>query len=82
MTILYTPPYIHPSAGTSSVAKAWTGAFDDLLDNVVGQTLEEHTMMDSPGLASYPDFFAAALVMLLAGENINFVFKQCCTTGV
>ncbi|XP_037543663.1 cationic amino acid transporter 2-like [Nematolebias whitei] len=53
--------------GTSSVAKAWTGTFDDLLDNVVGKTLEEHTMMDSPGLASYPDFFAAALIMLLAG---------------
>uniref|UniRef100_A0A8C6KCU9 Zgc:175280 n=1 Tax=Nothobranchius furzeri TaxID=105023 RepID=A0A8C6KCU9_NOTFU len=53
--------------GTSSVAKAWTGALDDLIDNVIAKTLEEHTSMDSPGLASYPDFFAAVLIMLLAG---------------
>ncbi|XP_063730245.1 cationic amino acid transporter 2-like isoform X2 [Eleginops maclovinus] len=53
--------------GTSSVAKAWTGTFDDLIHNVIADTLEEHTPMDSPGLATYPDFFAAALIMLLAG---------------
>ncbi|KAJ0067078.1 hypothetical protein NL108_010236, partial [Boleophthalmus pectinirostris] len=53
--------------GTSSVAKALTGAFDDLIDNVIGQTLERHMPMKSPGLAPYPDFFSAALVMLLAG---------------
>ncbi|XP_070697726.1 cationic amino acid transporter 2-like [Pempheris klunzingeri] len=53
--------------GTSSVAKAWTGTFDDLIDNLIAETLSEHTPMDSPGLAPYPDFFAAALIMLLAG---------------
>ncbi|KAM6997216.1 cationic amino acid transporter 2-like [Tautogolabrus adspersus] len=53
--------------GTSSVAKAWTGTFDDLIDNVIAKTLSEHTPMDSPGLAPYPDFFAAVLIMLLAG---------------
>ncbi|XP_074532556.1 cationic amino acid transporter 2-like [Halichoeres trimaculatus] len=53
--------------GTSSVAKAWTGTFDDLIDNVIAKTLTEHTPMDSPGLAPYPDFFAAGLIMLLAG---------------
>ncbi|KAJ4948055.1 hypothetical protein JOQ06_019596 [Pogonophryne albipinna] len=53
--------------GTSSVAKAWTGTFDDLIHNVIAETLEEHTPMDSLGLATYPDFFAAALIMLLAG---------------
>ncbi|XP_068574415.1 cationic amino acid transporter 2-like isoform X2 [Cebidichthys violaceus] len=53
--------------GTSSVAKAWTGTFDDLIDNIIAQTLEKLTPMDSPGLAPYPDFFAAGLIMLLAG---------------
>ncbi|CAJ1067002.1 cationic amino acid transporter 2-like [Xyrichtys novacula] len=53
--------------GTSSVAKAWTGTFDDLIDNVIAKTLSKHTPMDSPGLAPYPDFFAAGLIMLLAG---------------
>ncbi|KAM4600249.1 cationic amino acid transporter 2-like [Fundulus diaphanus] len=53
--------------GASSVAKAWTGTFDDLMDNVIAKTLEEYAMMDSPGLTTYPDFFAAALIMLLAG---------------
>uniref|UniRef100_A0A3B4GX22 Cationic amino acid transporter 2-like n=1 Tax=Pundamilia nyererei TaxID=303518 RepID=A0A3B4GX22_9CICH len=52
---------------TSSIAKAWTGAFDDLIHNVMAKHLGEHTPMDSPGLAEYPDFFAAALIMLLAG---------------
>ncbi|XP_072292434.1 cationic amino acid transporter 2-like [Eucyclogobius newberryi] len=53
--------------GASSVAKAWTGTFDDLIDNVIGRTLERFTPMDSPGLGPYPDFFSATLVMLLAG---------------
>ncbi|XP_040906251.1 cationic amino acid transporter 2-like [Toxotes jaculatrix] len=52
--------------GTSSVAKAWTGTFDDLIDNVIAKTLAEHTPMDSLGLALYPDFFAAGIIMLLA----------------
>uniref|UniRef100_A0A8D0AB34 Zgc:175280 n=1 Tax=Sander lucioperca TaxID=283035 RepID=A0A8D0AB34_SANLU len=53
--------------GTSSVAVAWTGTFDDLIDNIIAKNLEKHTPMDSPGLAPYPDFFAAGLIMLLAG---------------
>lgn len=52
--------------GTSSVAKAWTGTFDDLINNVISETLEKHTPINSTGLAPYPDFFAAALIMLLA----------------
>ncbi|KAG7229912.1 hypothetical protein INR49_009630, partial [Caranx melampygus] len=52
--------------GTSSVAKAWTGTFDNLIDNIIAQTLTEHTPMNSPGLAQYPDFFAAGIIMLLA----------------
>ncbi|KAM7408144.1 hypothetical protein PAMA_002026 [Pampus argenteus] len=60
--------------GTSSVAKAWTGTFDDLIDNVIAKTLEKQTPMDSPGLAPYPDFFAACLIMLLAVNVAVLVF--------
>ncbi|KAA8589107.1 hypothetical protein FQN60_010452 [Etheostoma spectabile] len=52
---------------TSSVALAWSGTFDDLIGGHISKYFEEHAAMGLPGLAAYPDVFAAALVMILSG---------------
>ncbi|XP_039504775.1 cationic amino acid transporter 2-like isoform X1 [Pimephales promelas] len=52
--------------GTSSVARAWSGTFDDLIGNVMANYFSKHAAMGLPGLAAYPDFFAAALIMILS----------------
>ncbi|XP_062249204.1 cationic amino acid transporter 2-like [Platichthys flesus] len=53
--------------GTSSVALAWSGTFDDLIGGVISKFLEANAAIGLPGLAPYPDAFAAALVLLLSG---------------
>nr|XP_040029763.1 cationic amino acid transporter 2-like isoform X2 [Gasterosteus aculeatus aculeatus] len=53
--------------GTSSVALAWSGTFDDLIGGVISKFFEENAAMGLPGLAPYPDVFAAVLVLLLSG---------------
>ncbi|XP_056626197.1 cationic amino acid transporter 2-like isoform X1 [Triplophysa dalaica] len=53
--------------GTSSVARAWSGTFDDLIENAMANYFNKHVALGLPGLASYPDFFAAGLIMILSG---------------
>uniref|UniRef100_A0A3Q3H194 Cationic amino acid transporter 2-like n=1 Tax=Labrus bergylta TaxID=56723 RepID=A0A3Q3H194_9LABR len=53
--------------GTSSVALAWSGTFDDLIGGVISKFFEENAPMALTGLAPYPDVFAAVLVLLLSG---------------
>ncbi|XP_044917437.1 cationic amino acid transporter 3-like isoform X1 [Felis catus] len=53
-------------AGTASVARAWTRAFDYLIGNQISQTLHESILLHvQQVLAEYPDFFAMGLVLLL-----------------
>ncbi|XP_041846294.1 cationic amino acid transporter 2-like [Melanotaenia boesemani] len=53
--------------GTSSVALAWSGTFDDLIGGVISKYFKENASINVPGLAPYPDVFAAALILILSG---------------